>query len=471
MAYSWPDITPAFDDWELWRAAAEVARAGFLDAPSLALLAQTRRQALIRHASRHSAFYQQHYRGIDPLSAPLTALPPVNKKLLMSRFDAWVTDPHVTQQGVLAFMRNTQQIGQYYLGRHAVWTSSGTTGTPGIFVHDRSALAVYDALTATRFDGGGILRNFLQGLVLQGGRAALIAAVGSHYAGAATWMRLQRRHPWLASSARVFSVCAPLHALVKDLNRFQPAFVASYPSVLLALAQARQAGQLAISPTALWSGGEVLTPSARLLIEQAFGCRVVNEYGASECMSIAFECRHGNLHVNADWVQLEPVDKHYQPVHPGVDPHTVLLTNFANRVQPLIRYDLGDRVTAVPQPCPCGSTLPAVRVDGRRDDTLYLDTPSGRQIALVPMTMTTAIEQASGAHRFQIRQTARHRFDLRLVADQPGGTPEARRVAAAALRALLARHGLKHVQVTASDEEPQIDPGSGKLRQVIGLPH
>ncbi len=56
------------------------------------------------------------------------------------------------------------------------------------------------------------------------------------------------------------------------------------------------------------------------------------------------ECAHGLFHVNSDWYILEPVDEDYRPVAPDVGSHTVLITNLANRVQPLIRYDLGDRV-------------------------------------------------------------------------------------------------------------------------------
>jgi phenylacetate-CoA ligase len=48
----------------------------------------------------------------------------------------------------------------------------------------------------------------------------------------------------------------------------------------------------------------------RSCIEQAFGATVRNSYGASEFLPIAWECTHGRLHVNADWVILEPVDEH-----------------------------------------------------------------------------------------------------------------------------------------------------------------
>ena len=72
--------------------------------------------------------------------------------------------------------------------------------------------------------------------------------------------------------------------------------------MLALLADERKAGRLEIDPVGLWSGGECLPPSVRAEIEAAFGCPVVNEYGASECMSIAFGCDEGWLHVNADWV-------------------------------------------------------------------------------------------------------------------------------------------------------------------------
>ena len=85
-------------------------------------------------------------------------------------------------------------------------------------------------------------------------------------------------------------------------------------------------------------------------------------FAASEFQAIAIECEQEWLHVNSDWVILEPVGVDHQPTPLGEPSHTVLLTNLANRVQPLIRYDLGDSVLARPDPCPCGNPLPAIRV-------------------------------------------------------------------------------------------------------------
>ena len=170
----------------------------------------------------------------------------------------------------------------------------------------------------------------------------------------------------------------------------------------------------------LWSGGECLPASVRAGIEAAFGCPVVNEYGASECMSMAFGCNEGWLHVNADWVLLEPVDDEFRPTPPGEPSRTVLLTNLANRVQPIIRYDLGDSVIVNPGPCACGNPLPAIEVEGRHDDVLAMAAPDGRIVRLLPLALTTVVEDAAPASRFQIVQTAPDRLLLRLDCPDAG---------------------------------------------------
>lgn len=90
----------------------------------------------------------------------------------------------------------------------------------------------------------------------------------------------------------------------------------------------------------------------------------------------------GWLHVNVDWVVFEPVDADYRPVAPGEQSHTVLISNLANRVQPILRYDLGDSVLERPDPCPCGNPFPAIRVQGRSADVLTFRSPAGEKVRL-----------------------------------------------------------------------------------------
>ena len=211
----------------------------------------------------------------------------------------------------------------------------------------------------------------------------------------------------------------PLPALVRALNEFRPAVVESYPTVLAVLAGEQADGRLRIAPALLLSGAERLSPPLGKRISESFQCPLRDTYAASEFMGIAFDCRYGRLHVNADWLILEPVDAAGKPVAPGEASHTTLLTNLANRVQPLIRYDLGDSVTVLPAPCPCGSPLPAIRPEGRRDETLWIELADGVIRPLIPLVLATAVEEAPGVLRYQVLQAGPRRLRLRLE-EAPG---------------------------------------------------
>lgn len=91
----------------------------------------------------------------------------------------------------------------------------------------------------------------------------------------------------------------------------------------------------------------------------------------------------------------------------------VLLTNLANRVQPLIRYAMGDQVTMHEAPCDCGSPFPVIEVNGRQDDILHLQGLS-RDVPLLPLALSTVLEEEAGAFDFQLCQRDDHTLVLRL---------------------------------------------------------
>ena len=64
------------------------------------------------------------------------------------------------------------------------------------------------------------------------------------------------------------------------------------------------------------------------------------------------------------------VDAEGQPVEKGAPSHAALITNLANTIQPIIRYELGDSITLLAEDCPCGNPLPAIRIEGRREEIL-----------------------------------------------------------------------------------------------------
>lgn len=444
--------------WETW--STRSAGAAAIDAAR-----RRRLDALVKFARICSPFYRDAYAGLPNRELNPAELPAVTRRALMARFDDWVTDRELKLANVEAFLADRKHIGERYLDRYVIWKSSGSTGTPGIYVQDPDALATFDALMAVHLEPLRFAAQHSWELLAGGGRAALVAATGDHFASAASWQRVCQSSPLIA--ARSFSILDPLPKLIADLNAYQPAFLASYPTMLALLAEEKKAGRLKIRPLRLWSGGECLAPAAGMEIARAFGCPVVNEYGASECMSIAFGCGEGWLHVNADWVLLEPVDKSYQPTPPGDPSHTVLLTNLANRVQPIIRYDLGDSVVAKPGPCACGSPLPAIQVEGRRDDVVSLRAPDGSVVRLLPLALTTVVEEAAQVHRFQIVQTGADRLMLRLDASSKSDRQAAWRAASSALHQYLKQQSLPNVRVVLDKRSPVVDRRSGKLKEVL----
>jgi phenylacetate-coenzyme A ligase PaaK-like adenylate-forming protein len=461
-----PDLgrTP-FEWWDSFSRASEIWWTRNAGRSAIETRGADRCANLVEFARQSSRYYRDAYAALPQRSLLLAELPAVSKRDLMLRFDDWVTDARIGRAGIDAFLSDRTRIGQRYLDQYLVWKSSGSTGEPGIFVQDDAALRTYDALMTVQLQGAQVAGRYTWGLLAHGGRAALIAATGDHFASIASWQRVCRGSPW--PSARAFSVMDPLPKLVAEINDYQPAFLASYPTTLTMLAAEQRAGRLAVTPACMWSGGEFLAPAARTAIESAFGCPLVNEYGASECMSIAYSCREGWLHVNADWVTLEPVDRDHRRVAPGVASHTALLTNLANRVQPLIRYDLGDSILEKPDACACGSALPAIHVHGRRDDILGLQAPDGSTVQLSPLALTTVVEEAARVHRFQIVQTGPDQLALRFDAADAGERAEQWGAIETALRAYLTLQSLSNVRIRLDSQAPVPDARSGKLRQVI----
>ncbi len=462
MATPWKLATTSWDIWQ----------AGEATPAAIAARQKARFDALVRHARVYSPYYRALYRGLPTGSVDLQTLPVVTKPELMARFDDWATDPAIKKASVDAFVADQELVGQRYLGRYAVWTTSGTTGTPGIFLQDDDALRLYYTLGAVR--AVQVMHIITPGLlgafVRHGVRHALIAATDGHFAAASEVARVRQRYPWLAGRVRLFSVFSPLPELVRQLNAFQPIRLGGYTSALLLLAEEQLAGRLHIAPKVVVPAGEWLSQAGRERLGAAFRCPVAQAYGASECLGLALECPSGNLHVNTDWVLLEPVDEEYRPVPPGRPSRTVLLTNLMNRVQPLIRYDLGDSVTAFAGVCGCGSPLPAIRVEGRTNDTLLLEGTGWTRVPVVPLAIGTIVEETPGVRRFQVIQTGRAALRVRLEI-MPGADPAATWEAVdRRLRDYLATQGLASVTIERADEPPLAESGGGKLRQVLVAP-
>ena len=271
-----------------------------------------------------------------------------------------MTDPDVTLARLRRdLLSDPNRVGEVFLGRYHALTTSGTTGEPAVLLHDRDSWVVANVLARARIRWAFRSRGLVGDLAGRGLRMAALYAGDGHLGANVLVQSARRRAPVLARRIRMFSVLRPLPDLVAELNAFQPTMLSGYPSAVALLASEELAGRLHIRPVFALVAGEELTPAMRGQIEAAWSCRVVHSYPASEVPGLALPCREGALHVNADWYLLEPIDAQGRPVEPGTMSYSVLVTNLANRIQPVIRYDLGDRVRLGTRPCACGSPLPS----------------------------------------------------------------------------------------------------------------
>jgi phenylacetate-CoA ligase len=123
---------------------------------------------------------------------------------------------------------------------------------------------------------------------------------------------------------------------------------------------------------------EALTPDMRGVIERAFSTRTYEEYGTVEDLFYVSECEHGRKHISPDAGILEVVDDQGRPVAPGEEGE-VWATGFVRLSHPMIRYRMGDRAVMDDRACPCGREMPVLHtVLGRIEDTIY--GPDGRRM-------------------------------------------------------------------------------------------
>jgi phenylacetate-CoA ligase len=461
-----------FDPLRLGTVALDVLAATRARPQDIAARQAGRLAQLLEAAVRGSRLYRELYRaplrGRKPADVALSELPRVTKSTLMPRFDDWVTDPNLTLAALRSFTADVRRIGESFLGRYLVWESSGTGGEPAVFVQDARALAVYDALEAVRRPGRVPQQRWIDPMLL-GERTAFVGVTSGHFTSYVSVQRMRKLNPWVARAVHSFSIMQPTSQLVDALNAFAPTIVATYPTAAAMLADEARRGRLRIAPREVWTGGETLSAPVRHRIEQTWGCCLRNTYGASEFLSIGSQCEHGRLHANADWVILEPVDAHHRPVPAGQPSHSTLLTNLANHVQPVIRYELGDQVTISPLRCTCGSPMPVIDVQGRHDEALSMEGRHGQPVTLLPLALTTVLEDEAGVFDFQLRQIDARTLALRLtLPDADGRTAMAR--CCRALHAFAREQGLKPIHVVEELGGPVPRGRSGKLRRVVGIP-
>ena len=126
-------------------------RATSFDGDYLAQVQHRRLGTVVRHARRSSPFFRHHMRDLPDELPDITAIAPTRKRDLMAAFDDWVTDPRLRLDRITdEFLSRPELVGQKYLGRYRVFTTSGTTGHPAVVIHDPSSWLVLQLVSRLR---------------------------------------------------------------------------------------------------------------------------------------------------------------------------------------------------------------------------------------------------------------------------------------------------------------------------------
>jgi phenylacetate-coenzyme A ligase PaaK-like adenylate-forming protein len=356
-----------------------------------------RLRTLLAIAIERSPFHRRRLAGtgIDPATfeiGQLVDLPTMTKDAMMADFDDVATDRRVTLAAAERAIGATTSIPRLIAGELLVLASGGSSGRRGLFVFDADGFAEFAAtllrpMVARLRDAGGPPPD--------GVRGAIVAADSTiHATGVA---------PALLAGSPItlvpVPVTLPVDAIVARLNTVQPTMLIGYPSMLARLAHERRAGRLSVRPTAITSTSETLRDDQRGDIADAFGVPVGNTYGSSEGLAGANGPGQRAITFATDCCIVELVDEHDRPVPPGTTSSAILVTNLFNRLQPLIRYRIDDRVVQLPTAPEHGHLVG--EVEGRSSDILQFG-----NLSIHPLVVASPLEQDDGVVNYQVRQTA-----------------------------------------------------------------
>lgn len=409
--------------------------------------------SLVGDVGSRSEFHRSRLSGLvgEDGSVEVSALPTLEKKTLMENLDDAFCDPRLRGLDLHSHLLDTELV----LGEYRVMASSGSTGSPSLYVYSRadwrSMLAVF-----FRYAGiGGVLPRLPR---------RRIAAIG-----APSLASMTRK---LADSIDVglhrvlkLSVSDPLPQIVEALNSFQPDAINVYPSVAALLADEQISGRLRIAPEVISTSSELRTSEITDRIERAFGVHPFNLYGTSEGLW-GVDCEHHQgIHLFEDWCIAENVDADGQPVPDGQPGARLLLTNLFNRTLPLIRFEVSDVVSIERGTCPCGRTLPRLKaVEGRLDDVLSLPSTGGGKVAVHPSHFSL-IAAMPGVREFQIVQRPDEILLRILLGD--GATADTTRQVTRTVTERLESLSVRDPMIT-TETVPAIErTPAGKLKLVI----
>jgi len=250
--------------------------------------------------------------------------------------------------------------------------------------------------------------------------------------------------------------------VLRSLNAFQPDIIHSYGSYLgILFGYVHTTHANFHLPKVVTYSSDVMPDGVRHLIEREFKLPVFSTYEAIEAFKIGFECeQHRGLHLNLDLYPLRVVDGNGFTLSTG-ESGEVIVSNLINRATVLLNYRLGDIAALLPDPCPCGRSLPLLSyVQGRGDDLIELD--SGETIHPEAVRLIFCTDQEP-IWQYQVVQRSGTHFSVKIFAARTCDQAAAR---ARISEAFTSKFG-QRITTDIAFVDSIMRTASGKVRPVI----
>jgi putative adenylate-forming enzyme len=373
--------------------------------------------------------------------ASLSQLPVVDKRVLMERFDELNT-AGVRLDDALAVALEGERSRDFRRGLRgdiAVGMSSGTTGRPGVFLVSRAEREMWAGVMLARALSIELVK------IIATRRAPLRVAF------------FLRADSQLYQSLSGNRIDFRFYDLGRGIEAHRVALEAQAPEVLVAPARTLRwlaDSGMQVHPMRVISVAEVLEAGDGAAIEEAFGVPVAQLYQCTEGF-LGYTCEHGTIHLNEEFVHVEPEwidDERFVPV----------VTDFTRFTQLIVRYRLNDILRVRAQPCPCGRPGRAIdAIEGRSDEVLWLPGQDrSRLVPLFPDALRRAVLAALPMGRdYRIEQRL---LEWRVSVDD--ADPGAHSILAAALVQHCAFAGACAPRVVPMEHAP--DPMDRKRRRI-----
>jgi len=209
---------------------------------------------------------------------------------------------------------------------------------------------------------------------------------------------------------------ANLDHFVDTIRATRPAMLFGYPSSLSLIARHAEKRGKAMNDLGIkvaFVTSERLYDHQRDDISRVFGCPVANGYGGRDAGFIAHQCPQGGMHLTAEDIIVEIVDKDGKPLPHG-EAGEIVVTHLATGEYPFIRYRTGDVAALSPRACACGRGLPMLEeIQGRTTDFIV----AADGTIMHGLAVVYPIRDIPGIASFKVVQETLHRVVVQIVPD------------------------------------------------------